>query len=565
MDEKILIREYLSSLKEDTELDKIFVFLLESMGFEIISTPVESKGQSQYGKDIVAIGLAENGKKHSWYFELKGGDDANIDANKFNKPDGIRESLLEAKDVTYRFLETKGFEKLPTKFVLVHNGVLKENFKDQFNGFIKKTFSEGEFEHWDINKLTPLFYEKLFNEYLFTTEIRRNNLKRILIFLSLPDYDFNHLHILINDVLHEFVSNQKLGKRKVSLLFYSIGVLLRLIWSYSKEQGNHYHVKYAINYCILNTWQSILITKKTNNKAVLGLFSKLLNIQYEFYGNYFVNSFELARLKNGIASQIGSTFESIAFPLKTYQYLDDLVYYFTLKNQIDGFRNLTENQNIQKDLIHEIFNSNEGGGHKIILDSQLIQIHHIFKFMLNSKQLRLSDVNFLLKFIGIIIDQIYLRKLRKNSFPYNSKNLEQLIEFEATGFKGDTYPEGESQLIAMLYEYFAIFNQTAIFEDLTEFTKEVDLQIAEPLWEEIPDFEQRYFGGYLSEEYCIDLIDNPTDFNEFRSNVKTKYVQKDNFITNKIYPFLTTLAQSFYQNEPDPNEWRDWFRKIKIE
>lgn len=563
MDEKILIREYLSSLKEDTELDKIFVFLLESMGFEIISTPVESKGQSQYGKDIVAIGLAENGKKHSWYFELKGGDDANIDANKFNKPDGIRESLLEAKDVTYRFLETKGFEKLPTKFVLVHNGVLKENFKDQFNGFIKKTFSEGEFEHWDINKLTPLFYEKLFNEYLFTTSIRINNLKRVLIFLSLPDYDFSHLHLLVNDILKDFITNSKLNKRKELLMFLSLAILLRLIWRYSKEQGNNYHVKYAINYCVLKTWQSILITKKTNKKAVLNLFSKLLNIQYEFYGEYIVNSIELASLKKGIASQIGSPFENIAFPLKTYQYLDDLIYYFNLKSFTPDSENIIENQNIQKDLLVQVFNSNEEGGHKIVLDSQLIQIHHIFKFILDSQQLRQSDINFLLKLIGIIIDQLYLRKIRKNSTPYNSKNLEQLIEFEATGFKGDNYPEGESLLVAMLYEYVAIFNQPSFFKDLTEFTKEVDLQIAEPLWEEYPDFEQRFFGAYLSEEYCVDLMDNPIDFDEFRNIVKTKYVKTDNFLTNKVYPFLTTLAQTFYQNEPDPNEWREWFRRFK--
>ncbi len=474
MDEKILIREYLSSLKEDTELDKIFVFLLESMGFDIISTPVESKGQNQYGKDIVAIGNNSRGEKCKWYFELKGYSDKDIDEKNFYKNDGVMMSLLEAKTVKYDFLEIKGFAHLPRKIILVHNGVIKENFKKPFNDFVSENFQKDEFEDWDIYLLSNLFLQKLFNEYLFSTDLRRNNLKRILIFLSLPDYDFKHLHILINDILEDFVSNQKLNKRKELLIFLSLAILLRLIWRYSKEQGNNYHVKYAINYCVLKTWQSILITKKTNKKAVLDIFSKLLNIQYEFYGEYIVNSFELASLKNGIASQIGSPFESIAFPLKTYQYLDDLVYYFSLISYTRGSEKIIENQNIQKDLLIQIFNSNEGGGHKIILDSQLIQIHHIFKFILNSKELRKSDLIFLLNFIRIIIDQIYLRKMRNNSLPFNSKNLEQLIEFEATGNKRDDYPEGESLLIAMLYEYVAIFNQSAIFRDLTEFTKEVD-------------------------------------------------------------------------------------------
>ena len=50
-----VISEYLESLKEDDELDYIFPILLESMGFQIVSTPKNSKGQSQYGKDVIEI------------------------------------------------------------------------------------------------------------------------------------------------------------------------------------------------------------------------------------------------------------------------------------------------------------------------------------------------------------------------------------------------------------------------------------------------------------------------------------------------------------------------------
>ena len=35
-----VISEYLESLKEDDELDYIFPILLESMGFQIVSTPI---------------------------------------------------------------------------------------------------------------------------------------------------------------------------------------------------------------------------------------------------------------------------------------------------------------------------------------------------------------------------------------------------------------------------------------------------------------------------------------------------------------------------------------------
>ena len=120
----IIISDYLSSLKEDSELDVIFPLLLEAMGFSVLSKPKETKGYQQYGKDIIAVGIDEDGIKKRFYFELKGGEDRNINSHVFNKQDGIVESLREAKYVDYSF-SNKRYENLPLKVVVVHNGELK--------------------------------------------------------------------------------------------------------------------------------------------------------------------------------------------------------------------------------------------------------------------------------------------------------------------------------------------------------------------------------------------------------------------------------------------------------
>ena len=57
---QIIVREYLESLTENEELDYLFPILLEAMDFEILTTPKLFKGFSQYGKDIVAVGLDED-------------------------------------------------------------------------------------------------------------------------------------------------------------------------------------------------------------------------------------------------------------------------------------------------------------------------------------------------------------------------------------------------------------------------------------------------------------------------------------------------------------------------
>ena len=151
-----IVRDYLESLKEDSELDYIFPMLLESMDFRIVTTPRSSKGQPQYGKDVVAIGKDEDGVIHRWYFELKGNADKDIDDNTFNKRDGIRESILAAKDVPYEDSSIPRFNSLPSKIVVVHNGILKEKLPRIQDGkiicsyFLPALFAKNQKKHVKI-------------------------------------------------------------------------------------------------------------------------------------------------------------------------------------------------------------------------------------------------------------------------------------------------------------------------------------------------------------------------------------------------------------------------------
>ena len=123
----IIVREYLESLKEDRELDALFPILLEVMGYQIISTPKETKGFQQYGKDVIAVGTDEaDDLRKRFYFEIKGGEDKNITPTNFNKDDGIRMSIQEAKDRPFSDVSHSEFNLLPVNIVLVHNWIMKE-------------------------------------------------------------------------------------------------------------------------------------------------------------------------------------------------------------------------------------------------------------------------------------------------------------------------------------------------------------------------------------------------------------------------------------------------------
>ena len=95
-----IIKQYISSLKEDDELDFIFPLLLERMGFRILSTPRQSKGMSQYGRDVIAVKKIKE-VPTLFLFELKGFAAKDVTDRNLNEKDGLIESLRASKYTIY--------------------------------------------------------------------------------------------------------------------------------------------------------------------------------------------------------------------------------------------------------------------------------------------------------------------------------------------------------------------------------------------------------------------------------------------------------------------------------
>ena len=138
MKRREIIKQYIESLKEDQELDYIF--------------PIQSKGQSQYGRDVVAI-KGQNGQKTLFLFELKGFGAKDITDRTLNEPDGLIESLRASKYTEYEDPSIPGLSGFPRYYVFVHNGLIDANAKPTYSGFIKKEFPDGNFEEWDIAQI----------------------------------------------------------------------------------------------------------------------------------------------------------------------------------------------------------------------------------------------------------------------------------------------------------------------------------------------------------------------------------------------------------------------------
>lgn len=559
----IFVQDYLSSLREDKELDYLFPRLLILMGYRIVQTAKESKGQSQYGKDIVAIGRDNNGVLHRWYFEIKGFKDRDISDQNYSITDGIRESIIEAKDTAFNDISISNFNDLPIMIVLVHNGVIKANIRPAFDGFIAREFKNGGFERWDIYYLTDLFSRYLFSEYLLIDEDSNRYLKKTLAFLDTPDYDYIDFKRL---VVLQFEKINSIKGRALAKLFATLGLLQNLIFHYSKENNNLVPAKECSKFLVLKTWGWILENNLQGKGILLREFQKLLVTQSDIFKAYFKRTLHIAIGKDGLFFESGLFFEYIGYPLRCFDYLDDLIYYFRLRNSLNKNSQIQKRLHVrEKDILIELIRNNSGFFRPVI-DNQSIVVMQLFIFFTEGNR-RQTDVNFISDYIFKLIHGLLVQYLKKQLLPELHNRLDLVVEAYATETKPDEYCDSTSILVAFLLELTAVFNSEAMFNEILEYINlDLSLQIPNVSKQEF-DFERLLFERNLHNEYYVESIDRlpdsikklkeTRDFEAFKKSIREKISTPSEYVTDKTgYGFLRYLAHSYHKNELLPEEWR---------
>ena len=160
---KLIIREYLSLLKESKELDKLLPDLLLMMGIEPISHA--QVGVRQFGVDIAAVGEYRKEGNSLFIFTIKQGDlgRSDWDVNK----QSIRQSLNEIKDVYLDSHIRPEHSTLKKKIILCTGGNLKQEIQQNWKGYVSKNSIEGkvEYEFWGGDKLSLLIEYMIKNRF----------------------------------------------------------------------------------------------------------------------------------------------------------------------------------------------------------------------------------------------------------------------------------------------------------------------------------------------------------------------------------------------------------------
>ena len=542
-----IIRDYLESLKEDSELDYIFPILLEAMGFHIVATPRNSKGQSQYGKDIIAMGKDEGGKMFRWYFILKGNAAKDINNKTFNAHDGVRESINAAKDVPYEDSSIPSFNKLPIKIVFVHNGLLQENTRQQYEGFIKREFPQGGFERWDIDILTGLFSKYLFDENLFSDYESYTLFKRILVLLDTPGWNTSDVDTLIEKQLNLCPVDFK-NKRKTKKCFASLNLFLAIVYKYSQDVKNLLPARMASDRVVLKTWGWILRNKAERRKLITELFSPIVDLHLNIYSRYLNKIIPLAIKYKGLYVHSGGDAEIVCYPLRCYDFMNSLLYFAIVSHTLMPHQEQNDYRKKLINIVLTILGKNSGFDIPL-LDTHAITIQLLFSFVLGSSHDGDNETD-LFRFIDRLLSNIILQKKNKDMFPELYGNRKEVAR--SLYGKSSEYQDKSSLFLVILAEIIAWMDAEDLYKVLRKTITEthVNLQISYPI--EGNDLEAHFFEHQLYRELAVETsIQLPEAFLEFKSQFRKQYDPVEFRTMHTKFWFLTILAHIHYQT--------DWF------
>lgn len=565
----IIVKSYLESLTEERELNKIFPMLLTSIGYEILTKPTENKGLPEYGKDIVAVGKDEDGIKKRFYFELKGGNDKDITSVVLTKNDGITMSLREAKYAKFESTY-KGFDTLPQKVVLVHNGELKANARKTFTDFISLEFPKTgdiEFDRWDIERLSLEFSNHLFGAYLLTDQNTTKAFNKVLINLNAS----NHISEDFIRLLENLLSKNKWQgwnrkKREWILLFETLKLTSFIIYTEAKEYNNLDIAKRYLTHLVIKYWHWILKNSLENDSKIIGYFNDVLKFYLSVIIEYFERTLSIAKIQNGLSYENSGQYEQIGYTKRTFEYLEFLTFILNID---------IENPNVNKNKIEEILSSvinANSVSFRPLVDINSIPIINILNLylLLDDKQ---SAINYLQGVLSYIING----KEKYGRLPDANNSYENVIRFTITGEKPVYYSDSTSPLLAVLLEYIAILDLEQDYNNIRKFVIEnkIDLGIFTPhhgknstskhlIENKDDDLEEQLFSNRrLNDGYqrnislYINLYDD-MNFEEFKLDYQKRINEfQYEYRTDKAgYSFLRNLAHIYFQIPYFPDKWR---------
>ncbi|RDT53553.1 hypothetical protein DXF93_16280 [Escherichia coli] len=519
---KILISQYIRTLKERNELDRLLPNILLSMN--IVPLFITQTGTRQYGVDIAAIGKdPEDNIRKLFLFVIKQKDlgMAEWDSGR----NAIRPSLNEIFDVYIKNNLLPKHKSLPKKIILSTSGDMKEELSQNWSGYIDD-HKNYEFDFWGADKLATLIEEYMLNEHIFNDN-DRTDLRKSLSLIRDNDYDRNDFHNLLLRTLMLNHDGEKIKNIKISELEKSIRTcyLATNILSYwAIQDGNTKQALFVSERCLLWVWHRINLEKKPQRyfSSFEIVWQNYINISAEYYNKlypYFHGEYLLSLYSSDSALINLMVFEQIGIisTLGLGQFLTAL--------RCDGEEKTLrlDNANAIANSLCSLIKNNPASGSPR-LDENVIDITLCFIFLY-----LMGRRDFCSEWIKDLIVRLdFVLKVGRN-YPISTDSIDDLIEVDCNN--GDEYLKekttNSSWLIPTLIGWCVILDKKDGYNTLRDGVNKSYKKIYSQLWHPTKDIYSHLY--FHQAQYVTGETEVPINFPEEMSDYNNRMTQiKDN-------------------------------------
>lgn len=315
---RLVIREYLSMLREKDELDALLPDLLLSMDVTPISRA--QAGARQHGVDVAAVGPDpdDEGKRKLFLLVVKQGD---LDRRSWDSgQQAVRPSLNEIFDVYLPQHVAGEHEPLTKKIVVCCNGDKKQTVEGNWNGYKEQHAQPGaiELDFWGGDKLAEFIDQHFLDEYLFP-ESARKQMRKTIALADQNEDEPRHFYALIHDTLFDrgLPTEDTPGAiRQRQRALRLLNLSLNIVFHWCRESDNLRPALLCAERAVLLTWDWMrekgLLSSDITRGEFEQIFATYLDVTYA-YANKLA---PLCVVPDGLSGQWA---DEIEYPLRTFE------------------------------------------------------------------------------------------------------------------------------------------------------------------------------------------------------------------------------------------------------
>lgn len=246
---KLILKQYLASLRERKELDAVLPDLLSSMGMNVFISP--TRGFKEYGVDIAAVGQVNGEGEKVYLFSVKSGNLTRETWNG-NAAQALRPSLDEILD---SFIPSRLPPEHANKQIVIclcFGGDINSGIAQDVSGYEKKNTRDNiTYENWNGDKLSEFIQQYLFKEELLPSSSQAL-LRKSLALLEEPESSSKHFSLLIDEALSNASDTDTIASS-----ITRVNVCLWVLFSWCRDGGNLEAAYLSSERALLLAWDMV--------------------------------------------------------------------------------------------------------------------------------------------------------------------------------------------------------------------------------------------------------------------------------------------------------------------